>query len=249
MAAIYGSAVAGFPLTVIPETAVQADDCLTMPDGQPAPGGHWRYRVDRATNRQCWYVRGDDQEVAPLVSAPTKPVAPPAGAALRPSVANARAEVASDPATIQPDSANGSFTANIVDSENATDVSPMLRPPSTVVTGSRHRPQPRQAAHSSGGSVRTLLSALVGALALVGGASVVVTKFGRKAIGRRKKPGRERTIWQAPPRNDVASPISPVRSSDETSMEWVRMARENQEANRQAEQIEQLLSRAARRSA
>jgi hypothetical protein len=95
-----------------------------------------------------------------------------------------------------------------------------------------------------------LLSALAGALALVGGASVVVTKFGRKAIGRHKKRGRERSIWKAPPSDDISAPVSsPVRSSDEASMDWIRKAREAQEANRQAEQIEQLLSRAARRSA
>ena len=125
--------------------------------------------------------------------------------------------------------------------------------PSMMVTGPRHRPQPaRQAAErtGAGGSVRTLLSALVGALALVGGASAVVIKFGGKAIGRNKKRGRERAIWQAPPGGDITSPApSPVRPIDEAQMDWARIARDTQEANRQAEQIEQLLSRAARRSA
>ena len=122
--------------------------------------------------------------------------------------------------------------------------------PSNMVAG-RHRPQPasaRQAGHAASRSVRTLLIALVGALALVGGASAVVIKFGGKAVGRPKKRGRERAIWQAPPGTDItAAAPSPIRSSDE--MDWIRIARETQEANRQAEQIEQLLSRAARRSA
>src|SRR5205823_1471042 len=125
--------------------------------------------------------------------------------------------------------------------------------PSMGVSGSRHRPQPasgRQAGHPTAGSVRTLLSALAGALALVGGASVVVTKFGRKAIGRHRKRSRERSIWKAPPSNDISAPVSStVRSGDEASMDWIRIARQDQETNRQAEQIEQLLSRAARRSA
>jgi hypothetical protein len=275
MAAIFGSAVAGLPLTAIPETAVQADDCLAAPDGEPAQGGHWRYRIDRATSRQCWYVRSDDQEAGPLASASARPVAPPTRAPLQRSVANARAEISPVSEAVQPNNSNGSFTANIVNGDITASIPPMLRAqtrtltgrlpdysnaivlaeatPSIAVAGSRHRPQPasaRQVGHPATGSIRTLLSALAGALALVGAASAVVTKFGRKAIGRRKKRGRERTIWKAPPSDDMASPVSsPVRSSDEASMDWIRIARESQETNRQAEQIEQLLSRAARRSA
>ena len=76
----------------------------------------------------------------------------------------------------------------------------------------------------------------------------MVIKFGGKAIGRPKKRGRERAIWKAPPSVDLtAAAPSPIRSSDE--MDWIRIARETQEANRQAEQIEQLLSQASKRSA
>jgi hypothetical protein len=270
-AAIFGGVVVGLALSLVPQTAVQADDCLAAPDGQPAPGGHWRYRIDRATNRHCWYVQGDDRDLAPLAPSSAKP-APPTRAAF----ANARAEITPLAEIAEPN--NGLSTLNIVDSD-ITGAVPMLTAhtlterrsdysdavvgqgegsfrladaaPSNMVSGARHRPQPasaRQAGHGAGGSVRTLLIALVGALALVGGASAVVIKFGGKAIGRHRKRGRERAIWKAPPSADTtAAAPSPIRSSDE--MDWIRIARETQEANRQAEQIEQLLSRAARRSA
>ena len=269
-AAIFGSVIAGLALTAIPQTAVQADDCLTLPNGPAAPGGQWRSRTDPTTNRQCWYVQRDSRGIAPLASASTKPAGPSLRARLPQSVANARAEMAPAPDTAEPLS-----MANLVDGDMSAGVAAMApapgggrsdsdaigrgdgsfrlaeaTPPNMIA---RHRPQPasaRQAAHAAGGSIRTLLSALVGALALVGGASAVVIKFGGKAIGRNKKPGRERRIWRAPPRDDISSPVAaPIRSSDEVSMDWIRIARETQEANRQAEQIEQLLSRAARRSA
>ncbi len=32
------------------------DDCLAGPNRPPAQGGHWYYRLDRASNRKCWYL-------------------------------------------------------------------------------------------------------------------------------------------------------------------------------------------------
>jgi hypothetical protein len=36
--------------------ATLADDCLAGPDRPSAPGGHWYYHLDRATDRKCWYL-------------------------------------------------------------------------------------------------------------------------------------------------------------------------------------------------
>jgi len=33
-----------------------ASDCLATPDRQAGPGGHWYYRIDRSTQRKCWYL-------------------------------------------------------------------------------------------------------------------------------------------------------------------------------------------------
>src|SRR5262249_7989645 len=38
-------------------TPAAADTCLTQPNTR-AEGGHWYYRVDRATHRRCWYQQG-----------------------------------------------------------------------------------------------------------------------------------------------------------------------------------------------
>ncbi len=51
-----------------PRIALAADDCLTEPNLRAAQGGHWYYRVDRARNRNCWYLRQPHAEAAPAAS-------------------------------------------------------------------------------------------------------------------------------------------------------------------------------------
>jgi hypothetical protein len=74
-----------------------ADDCLSGPKGHTPEGGHWYYRIDRATKRHCWYLREEDeklsQTVAPNSSPSAKPVAPKPPATMQPTVADARAEL------------------------------------------------------------------------------------------------------------------------------------------------------------
>ena len=74
----------------------EAEKCLSGPKGAPPAGGHWYYRVDRATKRACWYV-GDAKEkvarAAPEASPPAADSASPPNSANTPSsIANARAE-------------------------------------------------------------------------------------------------------------------------------------------------------------
>jgi hypothetical protein len=40
-----------------------ADECLAAPKQASAPGQHWYYRIDRATQRHCWYL-GDAGKAA-----------------------------------------------------------------------------------------------------------------------------------------------------------------------------------------
>ncbi|MDB5577094.1 MAG: hypothetical protein JWR80_2270, partial [Bradyrhizobium sp.] len=79
----------------------EAEKCLSGPKGAPPAGGHWYYRVDRATKRACWYV-GDAKEKIAEKTARAAPETspPPANSALPPnnvdtppSIANARAEL------------------------------------------------------------------------------------------------------------------------------------------------------------
>jgi hypothetical protein len=52
-----------------------ADDCLTGPTRAPAPGGHWYYHLDRASDRKCWYLV-EPPSPAPLAQAPQLQFAP-----------------------------------------------------------------------------------------------------------------------------------------------------------------------------
>src|SRR6516165_8916122 len=40
-----------------------ADDCLLKPNAAAPPGSHWYYRVDRATQRECWYLGAEGAKV------------------------------------------------------------------------------------------------------------------------------------------------------------------------------------------
>ena len=53
----------------VPPTTAGADDCLTAPNSAAPQGSHWYYRLDRATQRKCWYVRAPGQP-AQQVAAP-----------------------------------------------------------------------------------------------------------------------------------------------------------------------------------
>jgi hypothetical protein len=95
--------VAGASFAAVTDSRAQAttDTCLTAPKGLTPAGGHWRYRIDRTTKRQCWYLREESdeseqaqpQKSAPAPSAAASDSAPSQpGAINRKSIADARAE-------------------------------------------------------------------------------------------------------------------------------------------------------------
>ncbi|MCK1385259.1 hypothetical protein IVB31_13420 [Bradyrhizobium sp. 21] len=66
ISALVGSIIAGAPLAAVsqnaptaPSTANAASDCLASPKGAASQGQHWHYRLERATKRQCWYLRAE----------------------------------------------------------------------------------------------------------------------------------------------------------------------------------------------
>ena len=61
------------------KTQAKADECLGRPGAATPKGSHWFYRIDRKSNRRCWYLG-------------------PAGQKVRPAAANERAETAERPA-------------------------------------------------------------------------------------------------------------------------------------------------------
>jgi hypothetical protein len=99
VSAIFASLLAGVPLTTISHSAVPAaDECLSGPKkAETPPGGHWYYRVDRATKRHCWFLaeeRGKPARGARPNSSPAaKPASPVAETALQDSIADAHAEL------------------------------------------------------------------------------------------------------------------------------------------------------------
>lgn len=104
VAALFVSVLAGAHLATVTDLRAQAasaDDCLTAPKGATTPGSHWYYRIDRATKRQCWYLReeGDKSTRAtPPVSAPAtsaaaaEPAEQPSRTITRKAISEARAE-------------------------------------------------------------------------------------------------------------------------------------------------------------
>jgi hypothetical protein len=121
VSAIVASVLAGTSLAAISLNAVRAaDDCLAAPNAETPAGGHWYYRIDRATKRHCWYLRTEGETLpqaaapnsAPDSSAAAKPVAPVAVAPIQRSVADAHAELPQQP-SIEPPKRNGGPAAAV----------------------------------------------------------------------------------------------------------------------------------------
>jgi len=53
-----------------------ADDCLSKPNAAAPPGSHWYYRVDRATQRECWYLGAEGAKVRSPARQDASPVRP-----------------------------------------------------------------------------------------------------------------------------------------------------------------------------
>ncbi|WP_110780564.1 hypothetical protein [Rhodopseudomonas faecalis] len=87
-------------LSVITPVPAQAETCLTAPTGATPAGKHWRYRVERGSKRQCWYL-GDKRggSAAPVAqNSASDGEHKPA-----PSLADARAELIAEPSDPAPD--------------------------------------------------------------------------------------------------------------------------------------------------
>src|SRR5262245_12269283 len=104
--AAIASIVSSANLVAAPENTEQpADTCLTSPREYTPPGTRWRYRMERSTGRQCWFLKDDVEKTAGKASEQTtaateEPAAAPAPrkkSATPRSVSNARAEFSRAP--------------------------------------------------------------------------------------------------------------------------------------------------------
>jgi hypothetical protein len=78
VSAVVVSFLAGVAFTSLSHSpAGAADECLSAPNDQAPQGSHWYYRVDRATNRQCWYLRDQAEKASQQAAQPSQQAAQP----------------------------------------------------------------------------------------------------------------------------------------------------------------------------
>jgi len=99
LSALVGSIIAGAPLAAVsqnattpPSTANAASDCLGSPKGAAPQGQHWHYRLERATKRQCWYLRAEGGKATQTAQASPDTPATDSAVPQQHSVQDARAE-------------------------------------------------------------------------------------------------------------------------------------------------------------
>ncbi|HEU0083489.1 MAG TPA: hypothetical protein VFQ87_11525 [Bradyrhizobium sp.] len=203
-AILFGS-LAGF-LAVQPTPLRAANECLSGPQGAAPRGSHWYYRIDRATKKNCWYVRAEGKQT-PSVNSAAALAAPAAEMPLQLSVANAHAEAdavsAGPPNGVAPEPAPLAAAANAP----APDASPADNAPSTVAARWLDRPMDTASASAPGvaesatpasptppaaavplaaetrsspasAALPPLLLVIVGALAVAAGMTGVIFRFG-----------------------------------------------------------------------
>jgi hypothetical protein len=128
--AVFAGVVAGANLATMTDLRAQVseaaaaplilaatDSCLSAPKAGTPSGGHWYYRIDRATKRQCWYLREEndkaDDKFARAAPPDSSPASAPSSAAAesdspqqrtipRKSIADARAEWVSQQGRAEP---------------------------------------------------------------------------------------------------------------------------------------------------
>ncbi|WP_375309396.1 hypothetical protein WHZ77_19335 [Bradyrhizobium sp. A5] len=240
ISALVGGIIAGAPLAAVSQnaptaaataatsTANAASDCLASPKGTAPQGQHWFYRLDRATKRQCWYLRAEGGKVTQSAQA-TADTPNPESAAPQ-SVQNARAEyiapqasapaaASAPPATRQADS-SAQAPAVAARWPDASTAAPAQQPVATPAsTAAQPSAKPAKApapvtlaaaeipAEKPTGSLQTLMLVIVGALALAGLLASVIYRF---AGGRvRVQAGDRRVNWdqrEPPDRDDGRAP-------------------------------------------
>ena len=146
--ALFAGILAGASLAAVTDLRAQttqaqatkppADNCLAAPGSTTPAGGHWYYRIDRATKRKCWYLREENDQAndksaraAPQDSPPTSAAAaepaPPPTTITRKAIADARAEWISQqarteqnfPANVEPPATGAVAAPPVEDSQRA----------------------------------------------------------------------------------------------------------------------------------
>ena len=237
ISALVGSIIAGAPLAAVSQTTpaapsaanAAASDCLASPKGAAPQGQHWFYRLDRATKRQCWYLRAEGGKAT--LSAQATADTPNADSPAPPSVQNARAEyiapstAANTPAAAGPPPAPQQPSRTVADS-NAEQPAVAARWPDASATAEAPAPAPVAAAakpakpavsvalaaadstaDKPAGSLQMLLLVIGGALALAGLLASIIYRF---AGGRVRVQASDRRVnwddWEPHDLDDNRAP-------------------------------------------
>ncbi len=144
ISAFVGSLIAGAPLAAVSQNAPtgssaasQAADCLASPKGTAPQGQHWYYRLERATKRQCWYLRaaGDkDGAKATQTAQATADTASDSAAPPQQTVQDARAEY------LSPRSGAAPKAPNAIALAAATPPTPAQQPATQADAGAQQAP-------------------------------------------------------------------------------------------------------------
>ncbi|WP_454618697.1 hypothetical protein [Bradyrhizobium cenepequi] len=247
VSALFATVLAGAGFTASAENGAEtvdstktADTCLSAPKGPTPAGGHWHYRLDRANKRKCWYVRQENDKAAKAASAeqesppPAETASPPQPtASISPSVADARAELASPqtdprqrpasafdnaPSTVGAPGSNSLVSARWLDqasmaSSGGTKVAAAdtaANPPEEPQAEPQPSPPPAPAAtaHSTveKQSTSTLLFIMAGTLALAGLVGGLIFRLNRAST----PPYEVDNEWRAPWDRDHAERAPPL---------------------------------------
>ena len=251
------SAIVLGSLAVLPTALHAADECLSGPKGAAPAGSHWYYRVDRATKKNCWYVRAEGKPTPSARSSTTLPL-PQAEAPLQPSVANARAEAdpvsmgqpgggaaepapsataTTDPDPAAPTSDNGQSTVASRWLEHTAEPS-STSIPAPAASGVTLNPAPPSAAAAplAAPDMRTaaasglppLLLVIVGALVAAAGVAGVMFRLG--GAGRRQPEAfhhEQRAPWDV---MDIGATIRSPPLAAEAAIPQGEPARERHDA-------------------
>src|SRR6266481_877165 len=133
--AIFAGLLAGTPLTTISHSAAAAaEECLSGPNDKALGGGHWYYRIDRATNRHCWYQRDEGEKRSQLTppnsAASARPATPKPAPAAQRSVADAHAELPWQSRIEQP--RRDRLVSAITADASVGEIIPEMKPPAAA---------------------------------------------------------------------------------------------------------------------
>ncbi|TYL98984.1 hypothetical protein FXB40_04385 [Bradyrhizobium rifense] len=227
ISALIGSIIAGAPLAAVSQnapsapnaatTANAAADCLASPKGVAPQGQHWFYRLERATKRQCWYLRTEGAKATQSAQATADTPAP----AAPPSVQNAHAEYTAPQTSAAASTPTAAATQQALSATDANAAQPAVatRWPDAASASPAPRPSPATAASAAAsaqpstkpaaspapvtvaaadapadkptGSLQMLLLVIGGALALAGLLASVIYRF---AGGRARARAADRRV-------------------------------------------------------